>query len=152
MSQFQRAEDIALLIQSRIAQITEANGYETDIGSRVLRGARKVDDSWVPCAVLIEGMDKVENGPSSKTASAKVEQHYVLGGYTRCDAQNPNDAAHKIIRDLKKAIFSDGTTLGGKVAKVEYKGRDIGPRTDGINIVFAIVEIAVTYVENLGEP
>lgn len=152
MSQFQRAEDIALLIQARMLQITQANGYETDIGSRLLRGARKVDDTWVPCGVIIEGVDRVDNGPSSRTASAKVEQHYVLGGYLKCDPQHPNDAAHKVIRDLKKAIFADGTTLGGKVTKVEYKGRDIGPRTDGVAIVFAIIEITVTYVENLGEP
>lgn len=151
-TQFQTAGEVSALIESRLADITIANGCETDIGLRVLPGARKIEDEWVPCAVIIEGVDNVENGPSQRTASAKIAQHYVLGGYVRCDPQRPNDAAHKVIRDLKRAIFKGGANLDGKVAKVEYKGRDIGPRTDGVNIVFAIIEIVVTYVENLAEP
>lgn len=151
-SQYQKAEDIAKLIEARMQQITVAGGYETDIGTRVLRGARKVDDSWVPCSVIIEGNDKPEQSPSLKSAVVKIEQNYVLGGYTQCDPQNPNDAAHKIIRDLKKAMFADGANLAEKVVKIEYKGRDIGPRTDGVAIVFAIIELTVTYVEKLSEP
>ncbi len=152
MNQYQTAGEIAALIESRIAGITIANGYETDIGVKVLRGARKVDDSWVPCSTIIEGVDKAVQSESLKSPSAKIEQHYVLGGYAYCEPQHPNDAAHKIIRDLKKAIFRDGATLGNKVSKVEYKGRDIGPRTDGVAIVFAIIEVTITYVENLSEP
>lgn len=152
MNQFQTAGQIAELIEARVGLISVANGYETDIGLRVLRGARKVDDAWVPCASIIEGTDDPQQSESLKAPSAKIEQDYVLGGYVRCDAQHPNDAAHKVIRDLKKAIFRDGATLGGKVSKVTYKGRDIGPRTDGVNIVFAIIEIGITYVENLSEP
>lgn len=152
MSQYQTAGQIASLIESRIELVTVANGYETDIGLKVLRGARKIDDEWVPCATIIEGNDKPEQSHSLKAPSAKIEQHYVLGGYVKCNPQHPNDAAHKVIRDLKKVVFGDGATLGGKVVKVEYKGRDIGPRTDGVAIVFAIIEIVVTYTENLAEP
>lgn len=152
MSQYQRAEDVALLISTRMAGIRKANGFETDIGRDVLRGARKVDDDWPPCSTVIEGMDDVEASPSKVTASAKIEQRYVLGGYAPCDPKHPNDTAHKIIRDIKRVIFADGATLGGKVTKVEYKGRDIGPRADGVGIVYAIVEIVVTYVENLAQP
>lgn len=152
MSQYQTAEEIAKLIESRMQLITVANDYETDIGTRVLRGARKIDDSWVPCSTIIEGVDSVVQGASKKAPAAKISQHYVLGGYTQCDPQNPNDAAHKIIRDLKRAVFKDGATLGDKVGLVEYKGRDIGPRTDGVAIVFAIIEIVVEYAEDLTKP
>lgn len=152
MSQYQTAEQIAALLQARIEQITVANGCETDIGKKVLRGARKVDDSWVPCATIIEGVDKVEQSPSLKAPGLKVDQHYVLGGYAPCNPQHPNDVAHKIIRDLKRAIFKDGATLGGKVVKVDYKGRDIGPRADGVAIVFAIIEVVVSYMEDLANP
>ena len=151
-TQYQKAEDIAKMIEARMQQISLAGGYETDIGTRMLRGARKVDDSWVPCGVIIEGNDKPTQSPSLKAPAAKIEQHYVLGGYVKCDPQHPNDAAHKVIRDLKKAVFADGSTFGGRVVKVEYKGRDIGPRADGVPIVFAIIEIVVTYTENLSEP
>lgn len=147
----QNAELIALEISSRLAAIRLANGCETDIGATVYRGKRKVEDDASPCAVLVEGTDTVTDRPG-KMATVKIEQSYVLGGYVACDADNPNDAAHGLIRDLKKAMFSDGGNFGGKVHLVSYKGRDIGPRTDGVPIVFALIEIGVTYIENLAQP
>lgn len=147
----QSAEDIALEISARMATITEANDYETNIGSTVYRGKRKVEDDATPCSVLVEGADTVTDRPG-KLPSAAISQAYVLGGYKACDPDNPNDAAHAMIRDLKKAMFRDGGNFGGKVRKVDYRGRDIGPRTDGVAIVFALIEIAVEYVEDLTNP
>ncbi len=154
MSQYQTAGEIATYLDAVLKTITKANGYETDIGARVFRGKRNVHDEHAPCAVLIEGADRVNQGPSKKEATASIAQDYVLGGYSKCDPDNPNDEAHKIVRDLKKAIFggTNGTTLGGKVSQIEYRGRDIGPRTDGLPIVFAVIEISITYVERLATP
>lgn len=150
-TQFQTADEIATLLSARLATIREVNGYETEIGARVFRGVRKVEDDQVPCAVLIEGGDTVEQS-KSRVPSARIQQDYILGGYTTCDPANPNDAAHAVIRDLKKVIFAGDATLGGKVPIIEYRGRDIGPRTDGVPIVFALIEITVTYVEDLTNP
>ena len=154
MNEYQTASEIAAYIAGEIGKIKKVNGFETDIGLRVYRGRRDVHDDHVPCAVLIEGKDKVEQSASRREATAKVDQHYALGGYSPCDPDHPNDEAHKIIRDLKRAIFGgdNGTTLNGKVRAVEYKGRDIGPRTDGEPIVFAVIEITVSYVERLAAP
>lgn len=151
---YQTAGEIAAHLSAVLATVRKVNGYETDIGVRVFRGVRKVQDEQVPCAVLIEGGDRVKQGPSKREATASIEQDYILGGYSPCDADNPNDEAHKIIRDLKKAIFAggNGTTLGGKVPEITYTGRDIGPRTDGAPIVFALIEVTVTYVERLATP
>lgn len=151
MSQYQKAGDISSALSERLATIKVANGFETDIGLLVMRGTRKVEDDQVPCCVLIEGADRSEQG-AGRLPVAKVEQEYILGGYAPCDPGNPNDAAHKVLRDLKRAIFKGDTTLGGRVPRVEYKGRDIGPRTDGVPIVFAMIEISVTYVEDLTNP
>lgn len=155
---FTRARDIALHLNNLLAGITKANGYETDIGLHVFRGKRKIDDSHVPCAVLIEGEDKP--GETQGPASQQITQSYVLGGYAECDPDQPNDTAHQIIADIKKAIFtvadptraeaiSGSTTLGGRVKSVTYEGRDIGPRADGVPIVFAVVHISVVFVEQL---
>ncbi|MFA9287997.1 hypothetical protein ACCQ08_24685 [Comamonas sp. SY3] len=157
---YTRARDVAQHINDLLAGISVANGYETDIGLKVYRGKRRIDDDAVPCAVLIEGEDNPtsDQGP----ASQKVTQSYVLGGYTTCDPDNPNDAAHKIIADIKKAIFTvvnpskvdrhRGThTFGGLVKNVTYRGRDIGPRADSVAIVFAVVHIDVEFVEQLTE-
>lgn len=156
---FTRARDVALHITDLLKGITKANGYETDIGlTHVFRGKRKIDDTHVPCAVIIEGEDKP--GGTQGPASQQVTQSYVLGGYAECNPDHPNDTAHQIIADIKKAVFSivdpsrqeqisGSTTFGGRVKSVSYVGRDIGPRTDGVPIVFAVVHIDVLFVEQL---
>lgn len=156
---FTRARDVAAHITTLLSGISKDNGYETDIGvARVFRGKRKVDDSQVPCAVILEGEDRP--GATQGAASQQITQSYVLGGYAACDPDHPNDTAHKIIADIKKAVFglhnptraeeiNGTTTFGGRVKSVTYRGRDIGPRTDGVAIVFAVVHIDVVFVEQL---
>lgn len=155
---FTRARDVALHLSGLLASITAANGFETDIGRAVYRGKRKIDDTAPPCAVLIEGEDTP--GDVQGAVSQKITQSYVLGGYAPCDPDNPNDVAHQIIADIKRAVFStkdatraeqiQGTcTFGGRVKRVSYRGRDIGPRADGLAIVFAVVHIDVEFVEQL---
>lgn len=147
------ADAIARYISDLMCEITVANGCETDIGLSVARGRRKIDDDQIPCSVIIEGEDQL--GDTAGRYSIRVTQSYVLGGYSRCNPQHPNDTAHKIIRDIKRAIFTDtgpANNWGGKVLKVEYRGRDIGPRADGVPIVFAIVHIDVSYAEDVRNP
>lgn len=153
-NQYQTAGEIAGYLDTALKTISKANGFETDIGTRVLRGRRAVHDDLVPCAVLIEGDDRVTQAETRKSATAKIKQDYMLIGYSPCDADNPNDEGHKVIRDLKKVIFggSNGTTLDGKVTLVEYKGRDIGPRADGRAIVMALIQVSIDYVEKLDQP
>ncbi|WP_315127204.1 hypothetical protein [Comamonas antarctica] len=158
MITYTKASQIAQHLTTLLEGITKANGYKTDIGNFVMRGKRKIDDTQVPCAVIIEGEDKPTSfqGP----ASQKITQSYVLGGYDHCDADHPNDRAHEILSDIKRAIFTvenqtrqqqlAGThTFGGRVKAVTYRGRDIGPRADGVAIVFAVVHIDVEFVEQL---
>lgn len=149
------ANDIALAISARIAQITTANGYATNIGARVLRGRRRLDPSMMPCAVIIERDDAVADfQPSNRDPRAKVRQPYILEGHTECDPDNPNDAGHLIIADIKRAIFSEEIRFGAdqKVIQVRYVGRTIAPREDGVTVVAAAVEISVEYVEHLATP
>lgn len=147
-----QASVLAAYISELIGQITVANGYNTDIGANLFRGRRKIDEDQVPCSVLIEGLDKP--GDQEGRDSIKIVQEYAIGGYVRCDPDNPNDAAHLVLKDIKRAFFSSQAdrNFGYRVKAVEYVGRDIGPRADGENIVFAIVHIHVTYAETLSNP
>lgn len=152
-----KASVLAAHIDSLIADIQIANDYETDIGLRHFRGRLKIDDGQVPCAVLIEGEDRP--GDQSGRDALKITQDYVIGGYVRCDPDHPNDAAHAVIRDIKRALFKNAPNgmLGqqnfdGRVHRVRYVGRDIGPRADGMPIVYAIVHIEVDYAETLANP
>ena len=53
-----------------------------------------------------------------------------------------------MIRDMKRATFFDGRTLGGKVYEVRYLGKDIGPRPDGVALVQARIAISVSFQVN----
>jgi hypothetical protein len=146
------AEDLGDLIAERLATRTVAAGAETNIGRKVYQGRRKIDDEQVPCSAIIEGLDDVTQADSDRTPKITCWQTYTLVAYDKCDPDHPNKKAHAMIRDMKRAIFGDGATLGGKVMRVEYAGRDIGPRKDGVDIVMATVTIKVHYTENLMTP
>lgn len=148
---YTKAEQVAGEVFSRIAKISKAQGAETDIGLRVYRGRRNVDETNVPCAVVIEGTDTPKDRPG-RIPSISVTQRFVVAAYVICDPDNPNDAAHAAVRDIKRAMFSDGGTFGGRVSRVAYQGRDIGPRADGRPIVFVTVDIDVDYAEDLTNP
>lgn len=146
------AEEVAKEISSRLALIRVGDTYETNLGLRVYRGRHNINADMVPCAVLFEGDDKVLTELTRRSTNARIEQKYVLVGYDACDADNPNDSAHRIIRDFKRMLFSGDRTLGGKVQEVNYEGRAIGPRNDGVAIVSARVDFNVTYIEDLSNP
>ena len=154
MSLLLRAEDIAAEIKTRLLTRTVALGAETDIGLAVYMGKRSIDKSQIPCVVIIEGDDMPE--AASARTDYHVVQRYALLAYLPCDPDNPNVAAHAAIRDLKRAVFITAGRpdhrLGDQVKRVEYLGRDIGPRADGEALVLAIVEVAVEYVENVATP
>lgn len=147
-----KASDLADYITARVALIKTADGYNTDIGLSVHRGRLKIDDDMIPCAVIIEGDD--QPGDVVNREEIKITQSYVLGGYVKCDPDQPNDAAHLVIKDLKKAIFTGLVVNGGvnfdrKVRSVRYVGRNIGPRSDGKAFVFAVIYIDVEFSETL---
>ena len=154
MTTYVKSEDVANAIVARLATISIANGFETDIGLKIQRGRRKLPgDEEPPCIQFVEGSDDVEDTAGRQSmALVKVEQPYIIDAFDRCDADNPNVQAHKMIRDIKKVLFADGRTLGNTVPEVKYLGKDIGPRPDGANLVQARVAIAVCFAEDLSKP
>lgn len=154
---FKKSSDIAEYLTTVLQGILTTEGYLTDIGTTVFRGRIKHDEDRVPYAVLIEGEDRPQENDGGNL-DVTLDQDFVLGAYVFCDADNPNDAAHLVIKDIKKAVFGSDLArkqvagargANGRVKKLSYKGKDIGPRADGKNIVFAVVHITVTFAEDL---
>lgn len=146
-----KASDIAALVAERIESITQANGFDTDIGSKVYRGRMSLNVGDLPCAVIVEDLDTIVE---SKGTKVRVKQRYVIEGHDACDPDQPNDKAHLILKDIKRAIFGGDLSFGGALRpnELEYAGRSIGTREDGTSICAASVEIDVTYVEDLSDP
>lgn len=154
---FTSATEVAAEIKSRLQAISTTADvpYLTNIGAAVYQGKVGVDDDMPPCISIREGDDHVESTPG-RSALWQIAQKYALVSYGPCDPDDPNVAAHRQIKDMKRAIFSTNgkpdAKFGGKVQEVHYLGRTIGPRADGKPIVMAIVDIEVVYVESLALP
>lgn len=143
------ANTLAMAVADRLTTISVDNGFFTDIGLKLFRGKRRLGEDDVPCVVLIEGQYSA-NGNSLRSVS--VDQTYICEGVCACDPDNPNDAAHKMISDLKTAIFTGDPSFGRTVKRMDFISHAIAPREDGIPIVTASVEFRVTYVEDLLNP
>jgi hypothetical protein len=138
-------------LAARVATISVANGYLTDIGARVFRGKLKLDPSEFPCTVAVAGDNNVMDG---KRRQVKVSQRYIFEGHDVCDPDQPNAKAHQIIADLKKAFFAGDLTFGGimRPDDLQYVGSTIGTREDGANLVAASIEVDCIFVEELDNP
>lgn len=144
------AKEISIAISERLETIATAGGYLTDIGAKVFRGRRSLDDSRLPCCVIIEADDTIKD---KNRRATKIEQQYFVEGHSVCDPDNPNDKAHDIIEDIKRALFAEGQPpLHPMVKEIEYKGRSIQPREDGTGVIAASVEIAIVFVEAMAAP
>lgn len=146
------AATLAETILDRLRTITVLNGYNTNIGAKVFAGRRRLDQSHLPCAVLIERDDDVLD--QSRAHDVKLSQKYVVEGHANCDPDNPNDAGHLLVADLKRALFTGKFLVEGIPAaiQIKYRGRSVAPREDGLNVVSASVEFAIEYVESLSNP
>lgn len=144
------ADDIAKALAARVAEIKVANGYLTDVGTKVFRGRLRFDDDELPCTVLAELEDVPLEQPGRQ--AVRIKQAYVLEAHARTmDPNNPNDYCHKILFDLKRAVFAHKDALHPQVKRIEYRSRAIGQKEEGTDLVFASIRIAVEYAETLGE-
>ncbi|WP_148715051.1 hypothetical protein [Chitinolyticbacter meiyuanensis] len=138
--------DLSLALSTRLAGIRTADGFHTDIGAEVFRGRVAFDPDRVPCVVLVE---KDDVPLEQKRSAVKLGLPYLLIGYACCDPAHPNDTAHQIIADIKRALFSPADPLHPKVREIQYQGRSILPREDGLSLVSAVVEIRLEVVGEL---
>lgn len=143
------ANNIAIELSNRLGTITVTNGFQTDIGTNVFRGKRRLEEANLPCVVIMEGDDSVT---ATSLKSASIFQQYFFEGHAACDPNNPNDKAHDIIADLKKAVFNGDLTFGRTIRKIDYKGRSIATREDGTPVVAASIHVEVQFVEDLTNP
>lgn len=146
-----KASTLAQKVSDRVSTISIANGYSTDIGLRVFRGRANLVPEELPCIVIVEGEDEIQD---TKKTEVKVRQSYQIEGHSECDPLHPNDTAHLILADLKKSVFGVDPSFDGAVrpSELEYGGRQIGVREDGTAFVSASINIRITFVENLAEP
>jgi len=147
-----KASHIALALSERLATILKAGGYATDAGAKVMRGRKRLDERQLPCIVIIEMEDTIQD---QRPNAVKLSQKYVIEGHSACDPDNPNDVGHDLVADIKRALFSEKLVFGAedtKAVQMKYNGRNIAPREDGLAVVAVSVVVSVEYIETLSEP
>lgn len=147
-------KEISIEVSNILSTITTENGYPSNAGKKVYRGRLNFDESMVPCIVLGEADDNpVDQNQYGRQVI--VNQRFVVDAWVPCDPDNPNDAAHDAISDIKRLLFQNVNAMGAGgvlnkiVKKIKYVGRSIGPRPEGGEIVRGTVIFEVTYTENL---
>lgn len=140
------AKEIGTALAGNLATITSTNGYKTDMGLRVYKGRRALDDSFIPCVVLAELPDQVADAVQHGT-QILVTQRYVMEAHVPCDPNNPNDAAHDAIEDMKRLVF--GLEHHAQIRTLNYVGKAILPRQDGSAYVGASLTIECSFKERL---
>lgn len=150
-------EDIGAEIASRLAACTVAAGAETDLGTRVYRGRRRIDDAQIPCVVVVEGSSQ-SLADDDRVGDVLHAMDVALHAYLPCDADNPNVAAHAALRDLKRALWPKlsgnriDASLGKRARAVRFTTQDIAPRADGAGFVLAVLQVSVEVAEDLSTP
>ena len=145
-------ENVSRAIETRLAAINAANGFETDVGLRVLRGKRALNEEDLPCVVIVEGPESIDQ---QRGTLMTLGARYLLEAHDHCDPTHPNDRGHALVRDLKRAVFSGermrGLGLDGLALSVSYRGKVIGHEA-GTSLVYASVAVEVQFTEDIAKP
>jgi hypothetical protein len=140
------ADDIATAITTKLATIRTTNGFATNCGQRVFGGRRAIGPEHVPCVVIFEGDEEIDDGTRH---TFKNTTQYVFEGFAVCDPDNPNVAARQIVADIKRAVFTGDLALGGLVHRIQYAGRVIGENVAGTEFVSARVVVKMTFADRM---
>lgn len=100
-------ELIILDFMSRLADITTAGGYNTNIGSKVIRARKKLAPAELPAVVAIPGTEKAE----SQYGYSKCQMEMRIEGVALFGSTDPSVMSEKILGDLKKCILAPYNAL-----------------------------------------
>lgn len=156
-------EQIIRKIVTRLAVITAAGGYNTDIGENVQRGRMKLDMSEVPACVVFPLPEEAERRYGKVICRMPVKVEGMLrmpvhdyDGMRYLGESNPSVLSEKILGDLRKCITDQSaisTWTGGLTDDVQYTGGGTDEYPDpedevtGANATFLI-----TYKTLAGDP
>lgn len=150
------AHRIVLALQARCEAITKAGGYATDAGLRVYRGRDVVtrSDSF-PLLVIHRDPEEVvgaQGGRQFPGVSLRLRMAFGIEGHIEADPDNPLDAAHAVIADIKQAIFLPTDRLVPETTELAYTDSFVERRGDGASIASVAVNGHVEFTEEVGQP
>ncbi len=103
----------------RMATILTGNGFETDIGTTVFDNRPNIDQGEdLPAINLVQGTTRTVEINDNRRQSIRLMPVLIEAMFNRADAAEIDAAyARKAIKDIYKAIRSDGTAQDGFLAE-----------------------------------
>jgi len=135
---------------TRLALITTAGGYATNIGTHVLRARKKIDPSELPAVIIWPGAET----PYHKSGALFCVMTVKLEGIALFGTEDPSVIAEKILGDLKKCVLATNWTRTPEyIDGIVYTGGgDSDSPDDGQTTAGAYVSFDVKYQTKLDDP
>lgn len=154
-------QQIIAALKARAAEITTANGFQTDAGLSVHYGYRRpATGDAMPRIGLVSGELQPPDPINQGQVIVRIAWPVWFIGIDRVELGEDDvlDKAEAILSDLKRAIFLPDRTLNGvllpnsSVGNIEYGGETVVDREDGGHYVQCALCALVTWVEGYGVP
>ena len=141
-----KRERIIKAIETRMATITIANGYNTEIGKNVFRAIPKIDPSQLPaCDIfpLTETTERIGGGNYLCTMALNIV------AIAKTESQNPSVLSEQILGDIRMALA--GLSFSSDAEDVSYAS---GGTNDYSNkeTVSVTVNFIIKYFSKINDP
>jgi len=140
-------------VADRLAVVSQAAGYFSEIGCDVRLDQREPNIEDLPCArvYLSEGViDERQNDRQAVTQSVNVI------AFDRVDTREAEAVGWQLVADIQKAIELDDNTIGGLLASAReglaVQSFEVSLPETGANAVAARVTYAVSHIRKSGDP
>lgn len=142
-------------IRDRLKAIDGSGDFTFDVGERVYLGRAFFDPNDIPGISVLEDDDPFE--VSEESPRYRENGVYRVLGLAPADDQNPLRAGHRLLADMKRALFlapngPEFEQLGNLPASIKYTGRQVFQREDGKRHCEAHLFLTVAHFETWGDP
>lgn len=145
------ALQIVNAIATRLADITTANGYNTD--PAIFKGRREF--TWNDSSPIRISVWAPEATPPEKNHAERIDVSLVVvvEGFGNADFDDPYVLAQQMIGDIKTAVFGPTDQyLGDLIAGMRWSGDTAVMPEPGSKVVSTQTLITVEYPELIGKP
>lgn len=148
-------------LRTRLEAIDGTGAYNTSAGGQIYIARGKVDQSVLPCLILVPGDETAapttgDGAPSGQSQAMRMSFEVNVEGHVTAEQSNTGEQLEYIKADIKRAVllFDSPTLADGnfKIGPVGYLGSTPSPRDDGSQTESVQCRFRVTYTEKFGDP
>lgn len=140
---------------ARVATITTANGYRTDIGDNLTRGRFQVSEQTALPASALLLLPRVSEETSQGGDRSKVAAQIQIEGHRHyTTADSPEAFAIAMLADIQQAVEIAPLNLDGLLVAegFSWAGDEIVYPEDVSNVVSAMVVYDIPHIRYTGDP